>query len=267
MSLKAPDVDEHATRRETGAPLTRIFKGRERLVLSEIEDPVADPRAKRDALAHLLEKNAAWAAYAVDRDPHFFERLQGQQTPSYLWIGCSDSRVPANEIVGLAPGELFVHRNVANVVVHTDLNCLSVLQYAVDVLRVQHVIVTGHYGCGGVRAAFEDAKLGLIDNWLRHVADVRMRHAATLASLASESAINRLCELNVIEQARHVCETTVVQDAWSRGQGVAVHGWIYGLQDGRLSELGFVATRGEEVEPEYERAIGRLTKSTLPPAT
>jgi carbonic anhydrase len=219
---------------------------------------VSDPGAKRDALAGLLANNAAWAARTIGRDPRFFERLQRQQTPNYLWIGCSDSRVPANEIVGLAPGELFVHRNVANVVVHTDLNCLSVLQYAVDVLRVQHVIVTGHYGCGGVKAAFEGAKLGLIDNWLRHVADVRMRHAATLAPLASESALNRLCELNVIEQARHVCETTVVQDAWSRGQDVAVHAWIYGLMDGRLSELGFAPTRGEEVEPTYERAVDRV---------
>src|SRR5512142_733562 len=171
-------------------------------------------------LPRLFENNIAWARQNLDRDPRFFERLQRQQAPEYLWIGCSDSRVPANEIVGLAPGELFVHRNVANIVVHTDLNCLSVLQYAVDALRVRHVIVTGHYGCGGVRAVFDGAKLGLIDNWLRHVDDVRQRHADALAALPPDRALDRLCELNVIEQARHVCETTVVQDAWARGQSV-----------------------------------------------
>ncbi len=206
-------------------------------------------------LTRLLDNNAAWAARMTGSDPDFFSRLQGQQTPEYLWIGCSDSRVPANEIVGLAPGELFVHRNVANIVVHTDLNCLSVLQYAVDALRVRHVIVTGHYGCGGVRAVFDGAKLGLIDNWLRHVDDVRQRHEEALAPLPAQRAVDRLCELNVIEQARHVCETTVVQDAWARGQAVAVHGWIYGLHDGRLHDLGFVATGSREVGSAYERSI------------
>jgi carbonic anhydrase len=163
--------------------------------------------------------------------------------------------VPANEIVGLAPGELFVHRNVANVVVHTDLNCLSVLQYAIDVLGVKHVIVTGHYGCGGVRAAFDSARLGLIDNWLRHVEEVKRRHEAALESLPPTRATDRLCELNVIEQARHVCETTIVQEAWARGKTVAVHGWIYGLRDGRLRELGFDVNRPEDVDRAYSSAI------------
>jgi carbonic anhydrase len=172
-----------------------------------------------------------------------------------LWIGCSDSRVPANEIVGLAPGELFVHRNVANVVVHTDLNCLSVLQYAIDVLRVKHVIVTGHYGCGGVRAAFDGSRFGLIDNWLRHVEDVKHRHAHMLDALSAERAVDHLCELNVIEQARHVCETTVVQDAWARGHALAIHGWIYGLGDGRLRELGFDVKQPEAVDGAYRAAI------------
>ena len=206
-------------------------------------------------LRTLLDNNAAWAADAVRRDPHYFTRLQQQQAPEYLWIGCSDSRVPANEIVGLAPGELFVHRNVANVVVHTDLNCLAVLQYAIDVLGVQHVIVTGHYGCGGVRAAFDHARLGLIDNWLRHVEDVKRRHDVELSRLPPQRAVDRLCELNVIEQARHVCETTIVQDAWARGSSVTVHGWIYGLRDGLLRPLGFQAARPEEVDDVYRVAL------------
>ena len=206
-------------------------------------------------LRTLLENNAAWAAGAVQRDPEYFRRLQQQQAPEYLWIGCSDSRVPANEIVGLAPGELFVHRNVANVVVHTDLNCLSVVQYAIDVLGVKHVIVTGHYGCGGVRAAFDNARLGLIDNWLRHVEDVKRRHLVELAALPPEHAVDRLCELNVIEQARHVCETTVVQDAWAQGRAVAIHGWIYGLRDGLLRPLGFQAARQADVDEVYRTAL------------
>ena len=218
-------------------------------------------------LTRLLENNAAWAASMVDRDPRFFARLQAQQAPEFLWIGCSDSRVPANEIVGLLPGELFVHRNIANVVVHTDLNCLSVLQYAVDVLRVRHIIVTGHYGCGGVRAAFDGAKLGLIDNWLRHVEDVRARHEAALAGLPAETAVARLCELNVIEQARHVCETTVLQDAWIRDQPVTVHGLIYGLSDGRLHDVGFAASRTGDIAAAYQRAVDRLPVTSAPSPT
>ena len=194
-------------------------------------------------LPELFENNRRWATACVARQPDFFSKLIAQQAPEYLWIGCSDSRVPANEIVGLRPGELFVHRNVANVVVHTDLNCLSVLQYAVDVLRVKHVIVCGHYGCGGVRAALEDSKLGLIDNWLRHVQDVRAKHRPEVDNAGDlEARAHRLCELNVIEQAVHVCKTTVVQDAWTRGQSLAVHGWIYALDDGRLRDFGFSVT-------------------------
>jgi carbonic anhydrase len=194
-------------------------------------------------LSHLFDNNRQWAAKVTAAHPGFFEQLAAQQAPSYLWIGCSDSRVPANEIVGLLPGELFVHRNVANVVVHTDLNCLSVLQYAVDVLRVRDVIVCGHYGCGGVRAALDHARLGLIDNWLRHIQDVAKVQAPALDGLQGEARMDRLCELNVVEQVRHVCETTVVQDAWDRGQVLNVHGWIYGLSDGRLRDLGFNSAR------------------------
>jgi carbonic anhydrase len=190
-------------------------------------------------LPRLFENNRAWAREMTAQDPEFFSRLSRQQAPQYLWIGCSDSRVPANQIVGLPPGEMFVHRNVANVVVHTDLNCLSTVQFAVDVLRVSHIIVCGHYGCGGVRAALRDDKLGLIDNWLRHVQDVVHQHAPELAAVDSEARLDRLCELNVLDQARHVCETTVVQEAWSRGQTIDVHAWIYGLHNGRLRDLQF----------------------------
>ena len=206
-------------------------------------------------LSHLFENNRRWAAACVARQPDFFSRLTGQQSPEYLWIGCADSRVPANEIVGLRPGELFVHRNVANVVVHTDLNCLSVLQYAVDVLRVRHIIVCGHYGCGGVRAAFDDARLGLIQNWLRHVQDVRAKHRAEIEGAGDfDAQVNRLCELNVVEQAAHVCKTTVVQDAWERGQPLAVHAWIYALDDGLLREFGFSVANGEELQPALDAA-------------
>jgi carbonic anhydrase len=214
-------------------------------------------------LPHLFENNRAWSARQVAREPDFFARLVAQQAPHYVWIGCSDSRVPANQIVGLLPGELFVHRNVANVVVHTDLNCLSVLQYAVDVLRVRDVIVCGHYGCGGVRAALDGAKLGLIDNWLRHVQDVRSKHRALLDDVPDADArLDRLCELNVVEQARHVCETTIIQDAWARGEPVAVHGWIYGLTDGLLRDLEFCAAAADEVNAAYEGALAALCTRT-----
>ena len=187
----------------------------------------------------LLDNNRKWAAQRVKNDPHFFTRLAGQQDPAYLWVGCSDSRVPANEIVGLDPGELFVHRNVANVVVHTDVNCLSVLQYAVDVLKVQHVIVCGHYGCGGIRAALDGTAHGLIDNWLQHVQDVKEAHQAELLSFADvDDRINRLAELNVVEQVRNIARTTIVQDAWRRNQKLKLHGWIYGLTDGLIHDLG-----------------------------
>ena len=199
-------------------------------------------------LSRLFANNRAWAADMTRQDPDFFRRLCGQQAPQYLWIGCSDSRVPANQIVGLLPGEMFVHRNVANVVVHADLNCLSALQFAVDVLRVGHVIVCGHYGCGGVLAALRDDKLGLIDNWLRHVQDVRRKHQVLLDALPGESERhNRLCELNVMEQVANVCQTTVVRGAWDRGQAVAVHGWIYDLRDGLLRDLGMCVTAEAEL--------------------
>jgi carbonic anhydrase len=196
----------------------------------------------------LFENNRRWADRVAADNPGFFSELLEQQSPEYLWIGCSDSRVPANEIVGLPPGELFVHRNVGNVVVHTDLNCLSVLQYAVDALQVKHVIVCGHYGCGGVRAALEDARMGLIDNWLRHVQDVQQKYHHLLTDGDSETRQRRLCELNVVEQVRHVCETTIMRDAWARGQAVTVHGWIYGLVDGRLKDLGIAARSWAECE-------------------
>ncbi|MCU1347882.1 MAG: cynT2 [Acidobacteria bacterium] len=189
-------------------------------------------------LEHLFANNRAWAAEMTRQDPEFFSRLAGQQAPRYLWIGCSDSRVPANQIVGLLPGEMFVHRNVSNVVVHTDLNCLSAMQFAVDVLRVGHIIVCGHYGCGGVLAALRDDKLGLSDNWLRHVQDVRWKHRAELEALPAEGERhNRLCELNVIEQVANVRQTTVVRDAWARGHELTVHGWVYDVKDGLLRDL------------------------------
>ena len=206
-----------------------------------------------DAIAQLFANNRAWAAAVTRRDPDFFARLARQQAPAFLWIGCSDSRVPANEIVDLLPGELFVHRNVANVVVHTDLNCLSVVQFAVDVLRVRHIIVTGHYGCGGVRAALEGGRHGLVDNWLRHVQDVCDRHAAELSRLEDvEARVDRLCELNVVEGVRNLARTTILQDAWARGQPLSVHGWIYGLQDGLLRDLG--VTRESAADPDVAPA-------------
>jgi len=195
-------------------------------------------------LEDLLQRNRAWAEAMVAADADFFTELAGHQSPAYLWIGCSDSRVPANQILDLRPGDVFVHRNVANVVVHTDLNCLSVLQYAVDVLRVRHVIVCGHYGCGGVAAALEGARHGLIDNWLRHVADVAESHAAELAPLADEERLARLCELNVAEQVANVCRTTIVEDAWARGENVTVHGLVYDLEDGLLRDLDVSRSRG-----------------------
>jgi carbonic anhydrase len=200
------------------------------------------------ALRRLLANNRAWAAEMTRQDPDFFTRLSQQQAPTYLWIGCSDSRVPANQIVDLPPGEMFVHRNIANVVVHGDLNCLSVIQYAVDVLRVDHVIVAGHYGCGGVLAALRDQRLGLSDNWLRYVQNVRLKHQAELDALETEAERHdRLCELNVMEQVANVSRTTVVRDAWARGQALAVHGWIYGIGDGLLRDLGVSVTADTEL--------------------
>ncbi len=214
-------------------------------------------------LSQLFANNRAWAEDLARREPEFFARLEHQQAPQYMWIGCSDSRVPANQIVGLLPGEMFEHRNVANVVVHADLNCLSALQFAVEALKVRHVIVCGHYGCGGVLAALRDDHLGLIDNWLRHVQDVRRQHQIHLARLPSEPERHaRLCELNVIEQVVNVCHTTVVREAWGRGQELAVHGWIYSLRDGLLRDLAMCVTAEAELPGCYETACAKLAGVT-----
>jgi carbonic anhydrase len=212
-------------------------------------------------LQNLFARNRAWAQSIIQRDPDFFAKLSRQQSPEFLWIGCSDSRVPANQIVGLLPGEIFVHRNIANVVVHTDLNCLSVAQFAVDILKVRHVIVCGHYGCAGVRAALRGERLGLVDNWLRHVQDVRDKHQSLLKSLDNEvERADRLCELNVLEQVLNVCQTSIVRDAWQRGQELTVHGWIYGLYDGLIRDLGMAVSSWKEVERAHRKAVASFGK-------
>ena len=200
----------------------------------------------------LFEKNRDWALSVKASDPLFFEKLSAQQSPEYLWIGCSDSRVPANQIVGLMPGEVFVHRNVANMVVHTDLNCLTVLQYAVDVLKVKHVMVVGHYGCGGVAAAYENADNGLIDNWLRNIKDVQYHHQLQLDAIEDKTQrLELLCELNVVSQVSNVCHTTIVQNAWRRGQPLAIHGWVYSLADGLLKDLDCTVDKAEQIADAY----------------
>ena len=209
-------------------------------------------------LPQLFANNRAWAARLRRQDPDFFQRLSQQQSPGYLWIGCSDSRVPANQIVDLPPGELFVHRNIANLVVHTDLNCLSVMQFAVEILQVRHVIVCGHYGCSGVRAALRADRIGLADNWLRHLQDVREKHQARLADRPEDAACDRLAELNVIEQVANVCQTTIARGAWERGQTLSVHGWIYGLQDGLLRDLNTTVTALVEAPAVYRAALSAL---------
>ena len=209
-------------------------------------------------LRGLLENNRCWAASEVERDPDFFNRLANQAAPEYLWIGCSDSRVPANELLGLAPGDVFVHRNIANVVVHSDLNCLSVLQFAIDILKVKHVIVVGHFGCKGVHAAMTGTRVGLVDNWLRHVHDVHQKHERYMGTVLNEQRRSeRLVELNVIEQVSNVCRTTIVQDAWDRGQELTVHGWVYGIQDGQLQELGMSVSSLAELAPRVEQSLAR----------
>lgn len=211
------------------------------------------------SLNHLFDKNRAWAREINERSPGFFTRLQQQQSPQYLWIGCSDSRVPANEIVGLLPGELFVHRNVANVVVHSDLNCLSVMEFAIDALQVQHVIVVGHYGCSGVNAAMKGLHIGIADNWLRHVQDVHIRHQDFLDQIQDEAIrLDAMCELNVLEQARNVCRTTVVQGAWEKGQPVRVHGWVYGLRSGLLEDLSMSVNQQSDLAHAYANALEKL---------
>jgi carbonic anhydrase len=207
----------------------------------------------------LFTDNRAWAAQMERERPGFFTSLKSQQNPKYMWIGCSDSRVPANQITALEPGEVFVHRNVANVVVPTDLNCLSTIQFAVDQLKVEHLMVVGHYGCGGVNAALNNLRLGLVDNWLRHIKDVRDRHCAILQAAAPEARLDMLCELNVIEQVMNVAHTTVMQDAWARGQRVALHGWVYGLKDGLLQDLHITLDSLEGIVPLYRAAIAGVS--------
>jgi carbonic anhydrase len=206
-------------------------------------------------LKHLLDQNKAWAAQVVSEDPNFFNRLEGIQSPKYLWIGCSDSRVPANPITGMQPGEVFVHRNIANVVVHTDLNCLSTIQFAVDLLKVEHIIVCGHYGCGGVHAVLNGQRVGLADNWLRHVADVMDKHQLDISNIPQDKQLSTLCELNVIEQALNVCQSTILIDAWQRKQTIQVHAWIYALCDGKIRALNDGISSVDEVSLAYKNAI------------
>jgi carbonic anhydrase len=217
---------------------------------------MSDQHLSTSPLADLLVNNRSWADALVQRDPEFFQRLEQQAAPEYLWIGCSDSRVPANELLGLAPGDVFVHRNIANVVVHSDLNCLSVLQFAIDVLKVKHVIIVGHYGCKGVHAAMTGTRIGLADNWLRHVQDVAQKHDRYLGDvLPSRERAERLCELNVVEQVVNVCQTTIVQDAWDRGQQLTVHGWVYGLKDGHLHDLEMTVSSAAELAGCQQRRL------------
>jgi carbonic anhydrase len=219
----------------------------------------SEEEIQHENLDHLFDFNRAWATQMTRADPDYFERLAHLQAPQYLWIGCSDSRVPANQIVGLLPGEVFVHRNVANIVVHTDLNCLSVIQFAVDVLKVRHIMVVGHYGCGGVKAALQRDRVGLADLWLRHIQDVSIKHSAQLRNVSDEQRHDRLCELNVLEQAMNVCHSAIVRDAWERGQPLTVHSWIYGLKDGLMKDLGLTVSQHEEAGPRYESALALLS--------
>ncbi|AEX53549.1 carbonate dehydratase [Rahnella aquatilis] len=209
-------------------------------------------------IERLIANNAAWSKTMIDEDPGFFERLSQSQKPRFLWIGCSDSRVPAERLTGLEPGELFVHRNVANLVIHTDLNCLSVVQYAIDVLEVEHVIICGHYGCGGVQSAVENPELGLINNWLLHIRDIWYKHSSLLGELSPEKRLDKLCELNVVEQVYNLGHSTVMQSAWKRGQKVTLHGWVYGILDGRLRNLEVDATSRETLEQRYRQGVSAL---------
>ncbi|OHC66703.1 MAG: GNAT family N-acetyltransferase [Rhodocyclales bacterium GWA2_65_19] len=218
----------------------------------------SEEQINNQTLHHLFDFNRAWARRITEVDPDYFERLSHLQAPEYLWIGCSDSRVPANQIVGLLPGEVFVHRNVANIVVHTDLNCLSVIQFAIDVLKVRHIMVVGHYGCGGVQAALKHQRVGLADLWLRHVQDVHVKHLARVDELPEDRRHDRLCELNVLEQVINVSRTIVVQDAWQRGQGLTIHGWIYGLKDGLVRDLGLTISAPNHIAERYELALSTL---------
>ncbi|MFL9891426.1 MULTISPECIES: carbonate dehydratase [Paraburkholderia] len=213
-------------------------------------------------LAHLFDNNEAWVARKLSEDPEYFSRLAHQQTPEYLWIGCSDSRVPANQIIGLPPGEVFVHRNIANVVVHSDLNCLSVIQFAVDLLKVKHIMVVGHYGCSGVGAALHGRRVGLADNWLHHVQDVRAKHAALIEEWPiGEARHRRLVELNAIEQVMNVCRTTIVNDAWARGQALTVHAWAYGVHDGKVRNLGMTISEPAALDATYQKCVAAVSAS------
>ncbi len=222
------------------------------------------PHTTDTSLAHLFENNRAWAQNTRASEPTFFSDLAKQQNPEYMWIGCADSRVPANELIGLLPGEVFVHRNVANILAHSDLNCLSAMQYAIDVLKVKHIIICGHYGCGGVIAVFENRRVGLVDNWLRHIHDIKHKYTAILDTQTNDSeSINRLCELNVIEQVGNAAQSTVLQDAWARGQSVTVHGWIYNLHDGLLHSLGLEVSQWDDLAPQCAQALQRINNTSV----
>jgi carbonic anhydrase len=225
------------------------------LAHNRTEKQMAHDQDKSKALEHLFKQNQEWAASITAKDPQFFSKLAAQQSPEYLWIGCSDSRVPANELLGVLPGQVFVHRNIANVVVHTDLNALSVLQFAIDVIQVKHVIVCGHYGCSGVLAAMTNRRVGLADNWLRHVRDVHQKHERYLGEAVDRERHEKLCELNVVEQVVNVCQTTIVQDAWDRGQELTVHSWVYGLRDGLLRDLGVTISGQDDLSAWLEKGL------------
>lgn len=217
-----------------------------------------------NSLVHLFHNNRRWAQRTTNQQPTFFSDLAEQQNPEYLWIGCADSRVPANELIGLKPGEVFVHRNIANIIVHSDLNCLSVLQYAVDVLKVKHVIICGHYGCGGVAAAFYNRRVGLVDNWLRHIHDTKAKYHKLLPhTMDEQTQLDRLCELNVIDQVFSAAQTTIIQDAWDRGQNVTVHGWVYDLHDGLLHSLGLEVSNTEDLQRQSKAVFERMTQPEL----
>jgi carbonic anhydrase len=248
-----------------GASKSAERSGSRRASTGHLLSPVGIKEHPMQNARELFENNRQWSEGIKRRDPEFFQRLSRQQSPRYLWIGCSDSRVPANQVVGLDPGELFVHRNVANLVVHTDLNCLSVMQYAVDVLEVEHIIVCGHYGCGGIQAALSNERLGLIDNWLRHVQDIRDKHIDSLQRISDRAlCARRLCELNVVEQIANICRTTIVQDAWARKRPLSVCGWIYALTDGRLRDLNMYVTEADALSASYLAACSALAQA--PPA-
>lgn len=222
---------------------------------------MSKPLQVDNSLSHLFTNNRQWAQKTTQNEPSFFSKLAEQQSPEYLWIGCADSRVPANELIGLQPGEVFVHRNIANIIVPSDLNCLSVLQYAVDVLKVKHVIICGHYGCGGVAAAFHNRRVGLVDNWLRHIHDTKAKYHALLSTTDEKANLDRLCELNVIDQVFSAAQTTIIQDAWQRGQSVTIHGWVYDLHDGLLHSLGLEVSSADDLQQQSQAVFQRMAQS------